>query len=414
VFPKADCIVVVDKQAQPSLHLDYAVLTDDTAPEADHISLSDSKTHQFFALAGTLLTRATDHAFLSWDDSSGVAKTMPTWLSAADVTRAAQGVTAEDMTAFAADQVEARDLLETDPALARALRPLVGGTRRVPITAAQATAGVDWDLGDVPPGVYQIAAYIFSPPYNGWAVRPGVIKVIDGADGAQAHAAVTLEPVAARVFTGQGRRLRGCVDAVDGARLQVSTRPRAELPGAFELSVMQEVGNGPFELCLANEGVDGVLEIRLEVHAAAGMLAATQSADALTFFSTNAACKDSDLVCCAQGSVADASVPAGDPNTPASPPMPTTPGRPVSLAGAGAAGEAASTPSRDPASDPSDGAPKPESGRASAPSCQCQLGSSRAHGTFGVGIALLASRLRRRRHRPLRPVSGCSSARAAS
>jgi len=154
-FP-ADCIIVVDKQQHASWHLDYAVLADDTAAEVDHVSLTDSKTHQFFALAGTLLERASGHVFLPFDDEAGLLKPMPTWLTAHDVMRTAAAVTEADMTAFTAEQVSAQDLLESDVRLASAVRPLVAGTARVPITEAQATAGVDWDLSDVPPGVYQI------------------------------------------------------------------------------------------------------------------------------------------------------------------------------------------------------------------------------------------------------------------
>ena len=94
-FP-ADCIIVVDKQAQPSWHLDYAVLTDDTAPEADHVSLEDSKTHQFFALGVTLFERASSHELVLFGDVEARAHTMPTWLNADDVMRTAAGVTPED------------------------------------------------------------------------------------------------------------------------------------------------------------------------------------------------------------------------------------------------------------------------------------------------------------------------------
>lgn len=318
-FP-SECIIVVDKQ-QASWHLDYAVLADDTAPEVDHVSLADSKTHQFFALAGTLLPRANDHVFLPFDDETGILKVMPTWLTADDVMRTAAGVSPEDMTAFTADQVSAQDILESDARLASAVRPLVAGTARVPITEAQAIAGVDWDLRDVPPGVYQIAAYIFSPPYNGWAVRPGLIKVVDGAADAAAPA-ITLDRVTARLFAGQGRRVRGCVDAPEGSMLELSTRVQSAVPGAFELHATQAVSSGPFEVCLTNEGRDDVLEVRLEVHTPAGLAAATQSSDMLSLFSNEAACVTSELLCCPEGTQADAGSAARDA---ALPMMPTQP-----------------------------------------------------------------------------------------
>jgi hypothetical protein len=319
-FP-ADCIIVVDKQQQASWHLDYAVLADDTAPEADHVSLADSKTHQFFALAGTLLERANDHVFLPFDDEAGLLKVMPTWLTADDVMRTAAGVAPEDMTAFTADQVSPQDMLESDPVLASALRPLVASSARVPITEAQALAGVDWDLSDVPPGVYQIAAYIFSPPYNGWAVRPGLIKVVDGSAADAQAPAVTLERVTARLFAGQGRRIRGCVDAPEGSTLELSTRVQSAMPAAFEPHATQAVSTGELEVCLANEGRDDVLEVRLEVHTPAGLVAATQSSDVLSLFSNAAACVASELLCCPEGSIADA---GGAPDA-ALPMMPTQP-----------------------------------------------------------------------------------------
>ena len=353
-FP-ADCIIVVDKQAQASWHLDYAVLADDTAPEVDHVSLPDSKTHQFFAIGGTLFERATRHELVLFDDEDGLVRMMPVWLSADDVMRTAAGVKPEDMTGFAAAQVAPHDILENDPLLSGAVRPLVGGTARVPITADQATAGVDWQLGDVPAGVYQIAAYIFSPPYNGWAVRPGLIKVVDGALGAEAPAAVMLEPISGRVFAGQGRRVRGCVDAPEGSTLEVSKRAQAQVAGAFMPWIAQPARNGPFELCLANEGVSDALELRVEVRTPAGALAATRSSDAISLFRNTAVCVESELLCCPAGSGADAGM-ARDAA------MPTTPTQPGAADGGrlsdaaapradGATNEQAGVPTRAPAAD---------------------------------------------------------------
>jgi hypothetical protein len=313
-FP-ADCIIVVDKQQHASWHLDYAVLADDTEQEVDHVSLADSKTHQFFALAGTLLPRANDHVFLPFDDEAGILKVMPTWLTRDDVMRTAAGVAPEDMTAFTAAEVSTQNVLESDPALASRVRPLVAGTARVPITEAQALAGVEWDLTDVPPGVYQIAAYVFSPPYNGWAVREGLIKVVDGADEESAPA-VTLNRVAARLFAGQGRRVRGCVDAPVGSTLELSTRVQSALPGVFELHATQAVTTGEFEVCLANEGRDDVLEVRVEVRTPAAVVAATQSSDVLSLFSNAAACVPSELTCCPEGSSDDAGIAARDAELP--------------------------------------------------------------------------------------------------
>ena len=326
-FPD-DCIVVIDKRAQTSWHLDYAVITDDTAPEVDHVSLADSKTHQFFALSGTLFERAMSYEIVLFDDEEGRVRAMPTWLDAGDVMRTAAGVTPEDMTSFTADQVLAGDILANDPVLSSAVRPLLPGTARAPITSERATAGVTWDLTDVPPGVYQIAAYIFSPPYNGWAARPGLIKVVDGT---AEPPAVTLEPIAGRVFAGQGRRTRGCVHAPEGSTLEVSTRAQAEVASAFEPWITQPADNGMFEVCLDNAGRNAALEVRVAVRAPSGAFTAMQSSDAVSLFSNEAACVASELLCCPAageadaGATADAAVPmtpidrvpavdAGEPN----------------------------------------------------------------------------------------------------
>jgi hypothetical protein len=390
-FP-ADCIIVVDKQQQSSWHLDYAVVTEDTEPEVDHVSLADSKTHQFFALAGTLLERASGHVFLPFDDEAGLLKPMPAWLTSDDVVRTAAAVTEADMTAFTADQVSAQDVLESDALLASAVRPLVAGTARVPITEAQATAGVDWDLSDVPPGVYQIAAYIFSPPYNGWAVRPGLIKVVDGTDDAQAPAAVTLELVAARLFAGQGRRVRGCVDAPAGSTLQLMARAQTETPAGFESRLMQPVSNGAFELCLENEGSDEALELRVEVRTPEGLSAATQSSDPISLFSNEAACVESEVLCCPASSQAD----AGGPPVDAS--MPMMPARPDPSADAGGLGEPVK-PQQDGAIDEGAGPTVPAARPASAQGCQCFLSARHSPIALSVGVALLAVCLRRGRRR---------------
>jgi len=391
-FP-ADCIIVVDKQQQASWHLDYAVVTEDIEPEVDHVSLADSKTHQFFALAGTLLERASGHLFLPFDDQAGLLKPMPTWLTADDVMRTAAGVSEADMTSFTAEQVGAQDVLERDALLSSAVRPLVAGASRVPITEAQASAGVDWDLSDVPPGVYQIAAYIFSPPYNGWAVRPGLIKVVAGADDAQAPGAVTLDLVAARLFAGQGRRVRGCVDAPAGSTLELRARAQAELPATFEPRITQPVSNGAFELCLENEGSDEALELRVEVRTPAGLVAATQSSDAISLFSDVAACVESEVLCCPAGSGADAGVPHVDAS------MPMSPAQPEPMVDAAGLGEAVEPQPQDGASDesvpPTQAAPSP----ASAQGCQCRVSASHSPAALSVGVALFVLCLERRRRR---------------
>jgi hypothetical protein len=392
-FFAADCIIVVDKQAQASWHLDYAVVTDDVEAEVDHVSLDDSKTHQFFALSGTLFERATTQEIMLFDDEEGLLRAMPTWLNADDVMRAAAGVKPEDMTTFTAEQVLPGDILESDAVLSSAVRPLVNGTARVPITGDAASAGVTWDLRDVPPGIYQIAAYIFSPPYNGWVARPGLIKVVDSALDAEAHPAVALDSVAGRVFAGQGRRVRGCVDAPAGSMLEISTRSQAAAAGGFEPWIVQPTSNGDFELCLDNVGVSDALELRATIRTPGGMLAATRSSDAISLFSNAAACVESELLCCPAGATVDAGGPAVDASLPMVPMTPTGP----TVVDAGASGEPVEAPRQDGSTDAMAAPTPPASSPGSTESCQCRLGRTRqSPAMLGAGVMFLALWLRRR------------------
>ena len=412
-FPTGDCIVVVDKREQSEVHIDYVVLVDDTAPEVDHVSLPDSKTHQFFAVEGTLLLSAEELFVLPFSDTQGLSTPLPTWLSLDDVVRTAAAVTPEDMTEFTEDQVEPTDILANDPVLSGLVRPLAEVQTRVPITQEQASTGIVWDVSAVPPGVYQIAGYIFSPPHNGWEPRVGLFKIVDSDDEATPEpAALTLNPVAARLFDGQGRRLSGCADGPEGSTLQLLARPRVDPPGAFEPWLSQTVDDGEFELCMVNPGLDAILELRLELRLGDTLLSAVQASDTLSLFSSAATCVNSDFRCCPEVDTTpmDAAVDAPDAASPAASSdagaldgggTRSDGNTQAPPADAGLAAEAV-----DAAELPADAQPPRTSGKAG---CSCQQTPGAGGGAAITALWLWARRVRRRRTRTGSPTELAST-----
>ena len=74
---------------------------------------------------------------------------------------------------FSEADVPSDSVLENDARLSGLWWPITGAGARVPITMAQAQKGVTWDITAIPAGLYTVAGYVFSPPYNGWSIRPG-------------------------------------------------------------------------------------------------------------------------------------------------------------------------------------------------------------------------------------------------
>lgn len=296
VFSVLNCILTIDKVEDSSHHFDYGVSFDDHELRPGDAELPDARTHQFFAVRGYVAMSAGDVVFARMDDAAGALHKLPHWMSRAELQRAAAAMPADYEGDFAADAVQPFDILEGNSEVAPWLQMITGSDVRIPITTREAASGFDWDLTVVPLGTYQIVGYIFSPPYNGWAARSGLVRVVERGEGPPA---VTVERVAAQLFAGQGRRLRGCVAAASGAQLRIGWRPANQPEAEFEPAAPpMTVSSGEFEACLDNPGRDAVMEVRLELQDEAGQTVFHRPLEALTLFSRAAPCKESEIHCC--------------------------------------------------------------------------------------------------------------------
>jgi hypothetical protein len=304
LFPPGPCVTVVDKSAEQFVSLPYAVAFDDVELTDGDIRLPDAKTHQFFALRGALVwsTSAVELVPFEVSEGSETRLTLPLWISELDVQRAAAAIEGSGTT-FAAGEVPAHDVLDTSALLqGRVLRIDADDARR-PITTGAADGGAAWFLALVEPGLYSIATYIFSPPYNGWAVRPGLVHVVrDAADGASRPPSGVLEPVTGVLRSFQGRRVRACVDAPPGStvRGEAFALSRPELgwvqwqeptPLIAESDTLELCYRSPFE-------GSGAVRVRLVLRSADGREITAYSPDTLTALAGDGACQENDQVCC--------------------------------------------------------------------------------------------------------------------
>jgi hypothetical protein len=303
-FVIGECVTVIDLRDTSTLDLAYNIAVEDAVFDIGEIQLPDSKTHQFFAFAGALVKHATADGYqlFPFDPALEQPLAMPMWLDQDDVTRAEGAAGPVDMTNFTAAQVLADDVLAARPELDAYLLPFADKSARVPITEAQARMGVSWKLGAIAPGVYTVGGYVFSPPYNDWAVRAGVIKVVDGQTAVPAMA---IEPIDAFVYAGQGRKITGCVDAPADSTLRAWVRsedqPGAQWEAWLEpqpLGGLQQ--DGRLELCLPNPapGRAGLLRVRVQVTAPDGQSSVAYSPDTMLAVATAAACVESAKTCC--------------------------------------------------------------------------------------------------------------------
>lgn len=188
----APCLTIVDRSVQPVLHLPYAVSQDDTDLTPDEVS--DSRTHQFFALC-----RARDpQSFL------------PRWITQADIDRAA-------MVGAAPETVDPDDVFETSSEWADCWFRITADDDRRPITLAQAAEGVDWDTSAVPAGTYVVEGYTWEPALNIWSGRPGVVKVVDDADPASSAPALAIDNTEEVLNKNEPVTIHGCVSAMEGS-----------------------------------------------------------------------------------------------------------------------------------------------------------------------------------------------------
>jgi hypothetical protein len=304
------CIVTIDRRQAPDWHLAYANPVEDTAHDPDLIALPDTKSHEFFAVAGHVFERAMGYAVVPFDDADGVAQPLPLWLSDADLMRAREA--GADHPAALADLPRDAASLESELELASLFQPFGHEPRRVAITPDQGALGVTWKVGDAPDGVYQVVAYIFSPPYNGWAPRPGLLRLVDGPDDTPA---LWLDGVSARLFGGQGKRVTGCAHAPDGSRLQLRARPAGDPEGRYEVWIDDvPIIDARFDACLINPGRDASLTLQAVLTTPSGAMAAVTSVGTVDMFSAAAPCQPGATACCDGATEADPSTPATTPD----------------------------------------------------------------------------------------------------
>lgn len=303
LFEPPRCITVVDKGETAGLHVGYAVSRDDSVLEQGDLELSDALTHQFIAFRGRVSLQSEGVTYADFALPGDDIVLLPLWIAADDLQRASQaaavgGVAVEPGATTGAVALE--DDADFD---GRWLR-ITADADRVPITLEQAALGLDWDLTDVPPGVYTINGYIFSPPFNGWSPRPGVVKVVDGDDDPPA---LTLSPVKEFLYTYAGRRITGCVDAPQGSTLSASVR-FDELPqDGFEIFAEDvPLDADGFELCYFPDSpfASGNARIRLELTTPGGDSMIVISEDTITVLPGEGECEESEAFCCAKGAVA--------------------------------------------------------------------------------------------------------------
>ena len=308
-FGVPGCITVVDASTTPVLAIEYNLSFDDVLPEPGHIKLDDSKTHQFFAFRGQVAPYLPDYRLLPFAREHDML-TLPIWLNHDDLMRAAAANTPDMAPNFQANAV-GDNLMATRSDLAGLWQPIAGDTR-VPITMLQSQRGLQWDLRGWPVGVYQLAAYIFSPPWNAWEPRSGVIKIVDATHDLPA---VTVDPVDASLFGGQGRKVTGCVDAPAGSELQAWSRDASRADAPWEPWATQPVtSNGRYELCYRHPSPAhaGLLQIRVAARSPSGDEIVAYAPDQLVLVATDAPCTPSAKLCCDPTAEAGAAAPSQD------------------------------------------------------------------------------------------------------
>lgn len=312
IFGDEPCITLADARSMDELSIQYTVPFDDTLFEDGDIRLPDAKTHQFFALRGALVMGAMGYELMPFDPALEARIVMPLWIHAGDVERAEAAVEGSG-TMFTAGEVPSDALLDMHPDLAGLVERIDPDDARRPITVEAAYRGLNIQLAALHPGAYTIAAYIFSPPYNGWFPKPGIVSVID----AEQHgAAASIRSIAGVLRAFEGRTVRACLAAPEGTTLAGSffVVERPDLGWRTWLAEESVPENeAVLERCFHNPdaAVTGSVRVRLELRSPDGTAFAAYSPDTLTVLNGSGVCTPSETVCC---------------NTPApEPPEPTEP-----------------------------------------------------------------------------------------
>jgi hypothetical protein len=298
VFDPGPCIEVIDRAQQATVRIGYRVPVDDTLLTQGDIPLPDSLTHQFFALRGSVLFEGFAPELWTLAADAPDATVLPLWISRADVVRAQQSSDAQTL-GYDLSSITPDDILETKSPLSGRWLRITQDDERVPITSDQSLSGFTWNIRDVEPGVYTLAAYIFSPPYNGWEVREGLISVVD----ADAVPAAVIERIQESLFAGQGRRVRTCLEVPAGTRMRSYFRveEREEL-GWMPWAEERPVESGSLEQCFhPPEGLSGTVRLRVDLIAPSGTGTSFYSPDTLQVLNGSLPCQDGASICCAAG-----------------------------------------------------------------------------------------------------------------
>ncbi|MCY1053526.1 hypothetical protein [Nannocystis sp. SCPEA4] len=179
------CLVTLDRAVTPTAALAYTIPYEDTC-DLPHAA----PTHQFFALCRALAP----------------GESLPQWLSDLDLHAALT-------TGVLLPPVVPVDIVAFNPEWSGCITR-IAAPRAIDCEAAREP--VLWDLHDMSPGTYAVAAYTFHPPANLWTPRRGLFRIVDSAAG-------ELPPAAAFanretfVYEGEALDLEVCVGAEPGA-----------------------------------------------------------------------------------------------------------------------------------------------------------------------------------------------------
>jgi hypothetical protein len=315
-FAEPECVVVIE--AGEELSIPYTVALDDTELMVGDIAVSDAKTHQFFAFRGALHPREGTYELYAFEPATpgSPAPRLPAWISRDDVKRAAAASGVADGTGFSEDLVPDSEVLVDNAAFDGLWLRITADEERVPITQTQAALGARWQLEDATPGLYTIAGYIFSPPFNGWMSRSGIVKVLGA--GSELPAAV-VAPTRDIVRGSQGRRVTACVDAPAGTHVRgdytFAERPEEGYqPFLAERPLRAEELQGELELCFANPRpeLSGSVRIRLTLSTPDGATTLAYAPDTLTVLAGDAVCSaDEQGKCCPENAPAAGSASDG-------------------------------------------------------------------------------------------------------
>jgi hypothetical protein len=292
-FTETECITSVSADEHETLTISYSIPFDDVEYTKGDIELPDAKTHQLFAFAGQIVDMNGNLQLVPWDDVDATPQPLPHWITRDDVERAAAASRNDPSTAFDASTVS--DVLDEMPALsARSLR-ITSDQARAPITVEQTKLGFTWNVSDVSPGVYSLAAYTFSPPWNGWTLRPGLVKVVDANHDPPA---LVLRSVMGLLRGTEGRAITGCVDAAPATQLslryRILERPELGWIAWKEAEAALDPLQPTFDSCFvrASSEVVGSVRFRIDARIDGDSPVAALSPDTLTALAGDAICTD--------------------------------------------------------------------------------------------------------------------------